>query len=100
MKIDLNLEPQDVECIAQRVSELLKPFLSSRQEKNSEVIFDVDGLAEYLKASPAWIYQQTSLKQIPHFKIGGLLRFKKSKIDKWLAASEFSAVSRRLKAIK
>ena len=79
------LEPQDIEAIAQRVTELLKPLLSGNGKHETEdVIFDVKGLCERLHVSDKWVYERTHLKEIPHLKINGLLRFRKRDIDKWL----------------
>lgn len=80
----LELEKSDIESIAQRVIELLRPVLSSNGKKEQDIIFDVPGLAEYLKVSRKWIYEKTHYKEIPYIKIGGQLRFRKKDIDKWL----------------
>lgn len=80
----IEFEPQDIDFIAQRVVDLLKPVLAAKKKKADDMIFDVKGLAEYLKVSSHWIYERTHLKQIPHIKVGGFLRFSKRDIDKWL----------------
>ncbi len=36
-------------------------------------IFDVSGLADYLTVSPKWVYDH--VHELPHFKLGGFLRF-------------------------
>ena len=41
-----------------------------------------------LKVSKAYIYSLTHLKKIPHIKMSGLLRFRRSDIDDWLAEQE------------
>jgi excisionase family DNA binding protein len=97
------LESQDIEAIAQRVVELLKPILAHRKDEAEDVIFDVQGLAEYLKVSKKWIYERTQLKEIPHIKVDGLLRFRKRDIDKWLNSFNVPSVNtseRILKAVK
>ena len=78
------IEPQDIEAIAQRTFELLKPFLLPAKRGVEDEILDVKGLSEYLRVDPSWIYKQVSLKAIPHFKSGKYVRFKKSSIDKWI----------------
>ena len=75
-------ETGDIEAIAQRVVELLRPLLSSNGKHEDDVIFDVRGLAEYLKVSTKWIYERTQFKEIPFKKIKGLLRFRKKDIDR------------------
>jgi len=80
------LEQQDIEIIAQRVVQLLKPLLSqaNKGESANESIFTVETLAEYLKVDPTWVYKQVSLKALPYFKSGKYIRFRKRDIDKWL----------------
>ncbi|NCO67007.1 MAG: hypothetical protein COY75_03925 [Nitrospirae bacterium CG_4_10_14_0_8_um_filter_41_23] len=79
------LEAQDIEAIAQRVAELLKPAIIRDKKQEDDVIFNVHGLAQYLNVTPKWIYEQTYLKTIPHYKLTNKqLRFKKEDINKWL----------------
>jgi hypothetical protein len=48
-------EQQDIEVIAQRVKELLKPMLSGNGKNETEdTIFDVQGLAGYLMVTKKW----------------------------------------------
>jgi len=83
--VKFEIEPQDIEAIAQKVSELLKPLLS-RIEKadDKDAVFDVKGLAEYLCVDSSWVYKQVSLKTIPFFKTGRYTRFRKAHIDRWI----------------
>ena len=76
------LERQDLEAIANEVAKIMNSAQSKKGEKE-EIIFDVQGLAEYLKVDLSWIYKQVSLKAIPFFKVGKYTRFKQSAIDKW-----------------
>ncbi len=80
------LEKEDISAIAAEVAELLKPLLKGASLFNAgdDVIFDVQGLANYLKVEPSWVYKQVSHKAIPYFKNGKYTRFKKSIIDKWI----------------
>ncbi len=73
------LDQEDVECIARRVVDLMKPFLSAKDD-SEDIIFSVDELAEYLRVSAKWVYEHTF--ELPHFKLGGLLRFRKREIDR------------------
>jgi len=82
------LETQDIEAIALRVTEYLKPILASNQTVLDELL-TVDELANFLKTSKAQIYQwvnqsQHGLGNFPYFKAGKLLRFSKNAILKWL----------------
>ena len=88
MLMRIETEPQDIEAIAQRVSETLKPLIlrsdRGKGDDDSLQIFDVNGLAEYLQVTPSWVYKQVSLKTIPYFKVGKYLRFRRKEIDKWV----------------
>lgn len=98
------LEAQDIEAIAGRVKELLKPMLSGNSRQVADdIIFDVPALSEYLRVSSKWIYERTHLKEIPHLKVDGVLRFRKKDIDKWLNTYNVPAVNtpeRILRAVK
>lgn len=84
------LENSDIEAIAQRVAEILKPLLAGNGRTETEdTIFDVPGLAEFLKTSKGQIYQWTNSSQhglgtFPFFKAGKQLRFSKAEILKWM----------------
>jgi excisionase family DNA binding protein len=97
------LEPLDIQVIAQKVVELLKPYLSQKADGQEDMIFDVPGLCEYLHVTPKWVHERTHLKEIPYYKLSNKqLRFRKKKIDKWLECLETPVLSQftgRLKAV-
>ncbi len=74
------LDQEDIESIAQRVVDMVKPLLSAKAEDDDNGIFAVEELAEYLRVSAKWVYEHTY--ELPHFKLGGLLRFRKREIDR------------------
>jgi hypothetical protein len=80
--VKTELERTDIEAIARRVMELIKPYLVNRRDKSEDIIFDVKGLAQYLKVDASWVYKQVSLNTIPYFKNGKYTRFRKSTILK------------------
>jgi len=84
------LEEKDIELIAQKVAELLKPLLLGRKEE--DCILDIDGLSKYLQVHPSWVYKMVSSKKIPHIKAGKYVRFKKSAIDKWIDTQTISPI--------
>ena len=47
-------------------------------------LLDVDDLAHYLKLQKQTIYNWLNQKKISGIKIGGVWRFDKQEIDKWL----------------
>ena len=77
------LEPQDIEAIAQRVAEKLKPVIAVNDANNyHDRMFDVKRLAEYIGMSPQWIYNNKY--KLPHVNINSKPLFRKSEIDRWL----------------
>lgn len=79
------LESQDIEQIALKVVELLKPLISGNGKHEAEdTIFTPETLAEYLQVDTSWVYKKVSFKAIPYFKSGKYTRFKKPVIDKWI----------------
>jgi len=49
-------------------------------------------LSDYLKLSDSAIYKLTSTSQIPHYKSGKKLYFKKEDIDKWLETKRIKTI--------
>jgi len=82
------LEQKDIEAIALRVTEYLKPFLSCNHSESNELL-TIDELAAFLKTSKEQIYQwvnksQHGLSNFPYLKSGRLLRFSRNDIMTWL----------------
>ncbi len=79
------IEPQDIQLIAEKVVEILKPLLSNGEKHcNDDLVFTVETLSEYLKTDTSWVRKQVSAMTIPFFKAGKYVRFRKSAIDKWI----------------
>jgi excisionase family DNA binding protein len=90
-------EERDIEVIAGKVAELLKPMLSmSRQQQDDGIVFTVQTLSEYLKVDPSWIYKQVSLKAIPYFKSGKYTRFRKRDIDRWIESRTVKPIPKEI----
>lgn len=49
---------------------------------------DIKELSAYLKNSKSAIYKMTALNDIPHYKSGKRLYFKKSEIDGWIFSNK------------
>jgi hypothetical protein len=86
-----------IEEISLRVLEGLKPILNKGQE--DDTIFDVKGLSEYLKVPASWVYNKNTLKELPHFKIGKYIRFRKQDIDRCIEGHSRKPIP-FLKAVK
>ena len=99
-ELNIDLEQLKTDIVQDMVNSLL-PHLKGKEDDG--IIFDVEGLAEYIKTSKRWIYEQPHLNAIPFYKIGRFPRFRKKEIDKWLEQQKVPAtasVSRPLKVIK
>jgi excisionase family DNA binding protein len=50
----------------------------------SAILMTIRETSNYINIKEKTIYAKVEAKQIPHFKIGGLIRFKKDEIDQWI----------------
>jgi excisionase family DNA binding protein len=48
------------------------------------MFFTVKELSQYLQIKPGTLYFWAAQRRIPHFKVHGLVRFRKEEIDLWL----------------
>ncbi|AOB38498.1 helix-turn-helix domain-containing protein [Bordetella parapertussis] len=46
----------------------------------------LDEVAVYLKAGKKTVYRLAQRGEIPEFKLGGTWRFRRSELDRWIAA--------------
>ena len=58
-------------------------------------LLDVDELAKYLKLQKQTIYNWLSQRKISGIKLGGVWRFDKKEVDKWLRSQ-----SRKVRDVK
>lgn len=79
----LELESTDIESIAQRVTDLLKPLMTGDGNHDADSTFDKKELAQYLKVPVSWVDKKVCSKEIPYFSFGKYIRFSKKAIDKW-----------------
>ena len=85
-------EKQDLATLITDIIERTADETSSRIEKaalknekaEDDKIFVVKTVAKYLDLKQSTIYALTCRKEIPHYKRGKKLYFKKSEIDKWI----------------
>jgi len=83
LKTEIDFPDPVIEAIAQKVVESLRPLLVRKQDA-TDAFLTVDQLAEYLGIGKQRVYDAVSKNKIPYFKVGKLLRFRKSAIDKWI----------------
>ena len=67
------------------------PSNQSAEYPSARVFINIDELSAYIGLSKRAIYQRAANRTIPSQKIGGLLRFEKSEIDKWLRSQSVTA---------
>jgi len=48
------------------------------------LLFDIKQISKYLNIKEKTIYCKVESGEIPYYRIGGLIRFKKDEIDTWL----------------
>ena len=75
------------ELILERLDRIEKAITSLNTTNPIQVNntpMDVKDLSEYLKLSVSAIYKLTSTSEIPHYKNGKRLYFKKEEIDEWI----------------
>lgn len=53
-------------------------------------VFNLNQAAEYVSLSKSAIYKKTSERNIPHFKQGKKLYFKRSELDDWLTTTKIA----------
>lgn len=82
------LEPQDIEVIADKVAEKLMPLIVYNGKPADDDILDVQGVADYLKVTKQWVYEKVHQNAIPYYKVGKYPRFRRSTIDEWLLKME------------
>ena len=58
-------------------------------------LLTVDQIAAYLQVKPSTIYQWTHEGYIPHVKLGNLVRFRVSQVDRWLEKREVTGKTNR-----
>jgi excisionase family DNA binding protein len=92
--LKIELESLDTQTIAEKVVELIKPYLLQRPDQQHDIVFDVPGLCEYLHVTSKWVYERTHLKQIPYYPLSNKqIRFRKRDIDKWLESYKIAPIN-------
>jgi excisionase family DNA binding protein len=60
-------------------------------------ILNIDEVSEYLRIKKSSLYSKVERKEIPYYRIGRLVRFKKSDIDLWIEKLKSESISFRVK---
>lgn len=82
------------ELILDKLNNLENLLKTLMQNDNGTVtiteVLNLNQAAEYVSLSKSAIYKKTSERNIPHFKKGKKLYFKKSELDLWLTSMKIS----------
>lgn len=78
----INEELQEkAKAVFKRLKEKEEEMHRKWREREEDVLLDVQGLADYLSVTTSWVYKNH--KTLPYIKLGGLIRFQKSDINKY-----------------
>lgn len=59
----------------------------------NNIIFNIEEVAQYLKCSISCVRSLVRKKEIPYFRIGNRLNFKKDTIDMWIRNQEIQIMN-------
>lgn len=94
----IHLEPEEKKelfaDISRDIIKALGPALNNFGETAVDEVFSVEDLMAYLGVKRCWVHKRTSHKEIPYFKMGQYLRFRKSEIDKWFEECRIPVANR------
>jgi excisionase family DNA binding protein len=54
--------------------------------------FDIQDLSRYVSIKPSTLYVMVEERNIPHYRVGKLIRFKRSEIDLWMEGNRKDCV--------
>jgi predicted DNA-binding transcriptional regulator AlpA len=66
----------------------VKAHAEEQKPQAPESLWDVKDVADYLKVSRSWVYQQAAAGLLPCRKLAGLLRFIPSAIRQWATGEQ------------
>ena len=75
----------DLSKLGNPKSRKTKPDGFQMSEVESEIL-TLEEVAAYLKAGKRTVYRLAQKGEIPAFKLGGTWRFRRSELDRWIAA--------------
>jgi excisionase family DNA binding protein len=64
---------------------------STRQHQKGESLLTTEQLTEWLNIPKTSVYTWTRTSQIPHFKVGRHLRFRREDVQEWLSRNQRGA---------
>lgn len=84
---DLSLPIPDelIEALARRVAEIVLAEMSDDLRPSEARWLRAKDAAEYLGWTRSALYSRVHCRSIPHYKVDGMLLFKRDELDRWLA---------------
>ena len=61
--------------------------------QETESFIDVDELAKFLKLKKRTAYHFITTQDVPHYRVGRLLRFKLSEIEHWMRTNKVERIN-------
>ena len=78
--------------IQQQIEILIDEVRLLRQQSKTLVVFDIREAAEFLRVSENTLRGWVRERKIPFSKVNGSLRFKRSKLERWLDLNEIPMI--------
>lgn len=75
---------EQLTSIEMRLATVEKKLNYSNEEENYSTVMNLNQLCNYCGFTKSFVYKKTSTKEIPHYKRGKKLFFKKEEVDKWI----------------
>ena len=69
-------------------------------QDSSQGYENVQDIAEYLAIKPSTLYALVGRREVPFYKVGRLIRFKRSSIDEWMEKQREEVVDIKMEAKK
>lgn len=78
-------QTQQLEIIGKLLCDILIELRQkSDSQTNQREIMTVNEAADYLRFSHHTLREKLAMREIPHYKVGGSIRLRKSDLDKWI----------------
>ncbi len=89
-------DPEQKDSVAFLLAEILRELRRSNNANAApgpvREILTLEEVADYLRLSPNTLRDKVRLRQIPFHKVGGSIRFRRSKIDRWINQGEIAMI--------
>jgi len=95
VRMTAELEQQFLQQVERQMEKVLMAFEERhyKLKKETEKVFSIDEVADYIGFQKASIYGLINRKSIPYIKCGRLVKFEKSQIDLWLQSKRRKTIT-------